>query len=68
MNTEPKKRNAVYVNLYIDYVFPETTTREEAHDALKHMLQTFAVQNPQLVVKLIKSPECPPDSDTIYLP
>ena len=68
MNTEPKKRNAVYVNLYVDYVFPETTTREEAHDALKHMLQTFAVQNPQLVVKLIKSPEKFSDSDTIYLP
>jgi len=68
MNTENKKRNAIYVNLYVDYVYDQSTPREEASEALQHMLRTFAVENPQLVVKLIKAPEKFPDTDTIYLP
>lgn len=68
MNSELKKRNAIFVNLYVDYVFDESTPRDEAWSAFEHMLRTFAVENPQLVVKLVKAPEKFPDSDTIYLP
>lgn len=63
------KRNAVIMNLYVDFVYdPNVLTKEQAGDELMAKLKTFAVLNQDLCVKVIKSPECPPDSDTIYLP
>jgi hypothetical protein len=63
-----QKKNCVYANLYIDYAFPETLSNEEAQGLLEHMLRVFAIENPKLTIKLVKSPVVFTENETTYLP
>jgi hypothetical protein len=66
MTTENKNK-VVYCNLYVDLVYPDSMTPEQAQAELTHKLKSFAVLNQDLTIKLIGNPMTP-DKDTIYLP
>lgn len=66
--TSPTKNHAVICNLYIDFVYPETMTQEDATKELSLKLRTFAVLNRDLMVKWIINPKTPTDTESVYLP
>jgi hypothetical protein len=67
-NSPSMKNNVVMCNLYIDLVVPALMSQADAEVELMAKLKTFAVMNPNLVVKIITSPIQPSDAESIYLP